>query len=121
MRKKAKFVGCFILFLWVGCTKSNEEELFAGSVCETENVSYQAEIVPIMQNNCLVCHSTAAGLGNIRLQRYTDLISYIPGGVLMGSIRHDSGFKPMPQNGSRINDCDIEKLEAWIESGFPEN
>lgn len=121
MRKKAKFVGWFIVFLWIGCTKSNEEELFAGSVCATENVSYQAEIVPIMQNNCLVCHSTAAGLGNIRLQRYTDLIAYIPGGLLMGSIRHDPGFKPMPQNGNRINDCDIEKLEAWIESGFPEN
>lgn len=121
MRKKVKFVACLVLFIWSGCTQENEEDLFSGVICETDNVSYQANIVPIIQNNCLVCHSTAAGLGNIRLQRYTDLVNYIPGGLLMGSIRHDPGFKPMPQNGSRINDCDIDKLEAWIEAGFPEN
>jgi len=35
----------------------------------------------------------------------------------MGSIQYEYGFEPMPQNASKISDCEILKLESWIAHG----
>ena len=103
------------------CYVSNEEDLFINFNCNTEEISYEREVRPILANNCLVCHSAAANLGNITLQSHEDIIPYIQNGSLLGSIRHDSGFIPMPENTSRIDNCSISQIESWIEAGAPNN
>lgn len=104
-----------------GCYVSNEEDLFINFNCKTDEISFEREIKPILANNCLVCHSAAANLGNITLQTHEDIIPYIQNGSLLGSVRHDAGFSPMPENTSRINDCSISQIESWIEAGAPNN
>ena len=39
---------------------------------------------------------------------------------LIGAIKHEPGFVAMPQSGGKLEDCDIEKMEAWIAAGAPE-
>lgn len=109
------------VFYISSCYVSNEEDLFINFNCNTEAVSFEREIRPILANNCLVCHSEAANLGNVTLQKHEDIIPYIQNGSLLGSIRHDAGFAPMPENTSRINNCSISQIESWIEAGAPNN
>jgi hypothetical protein len=84
-------------------------------------MSLQVNIVPILERNCYVCHSVAANTANVTLQGYAELIKYVNNGKLLGVIRHDSGFTPMPQNASKLISCDIAKIEQWILDGAPDN
>lgn len=124
MNKKNTFFTLYILglsFIITSCYYGNEEDLFANIECRTEDLSYQQNIRPIIANNCLVCHSAAANLGNVNLQNYEDLIPYINDGSLLGSIKHEPGFAPMPENSTKIDECSISQIEGWIDEGFPNN
>lgn len=103
------------------CYYDVEEVLYPSVNCQTANMSFQQNIVPILQRNCYVCHSAAANTANITLEGYTSLIQYVNSGQLLGAIRHDSGFSPMPQNASKLISCDIAKIEQWIADGAPNN
>ncbi len=103
-----------------GCYYDNEEDLYPGG-CNTENVGYAADIVPVVNANCLSCHSTAAGLGGVRLQGYDAIKVWVNNGRLLGAVRHDTGFSRMPQNASKLSACTIAKIEKWIADGAPNN
>jgi hypothetical protein len=105
------------------CYYDVEEELYPPTTCQTDNMSLQNDIVPILELNCYVCHSTAAGPGNgnVILQGYTELIKYVNSGALVGAINHASGFAAMPQNAPKLSDCNISKIEQWIADGAPNN
>lgn len=109
------------LLVFASCYYDVEEVLYPPSECVTENMSYQSDIRPILQSNCYVCHSAAANTANITLEGHTSLLAYVNNGRLLGAIRHQSGFSPMPQNASQLRACDIAKIESWIESGAPDN
>jgi hypothetical protein len=42
-------------------------------------------------------------------------------GKLMGSITWASGFSPMPKNASKMPDCEIQKIQKWIDQGALNN
>ncbi|MBU3928662.1 MAG: hypothetical protein KKB74_12720 [Bacteroidetes bacterium] len=42
-------------------------------------------------------------------------------GSLMGAIRHESGWSPMPKNTNQLDDCTIRKLEIWVANDTPNN
>ncbi len=99
------------------CYYDVEEELYPMGVCVTDNMSFQNNIVPIIQRNCYVCHSAAANTGNITLEGYNQFITYVNSGQLLGAIKHESGFSQMPQAASQLIACDIAKIEQWILQG----
>jgi len=105
------------------CYYDVEEELYPPTTCQTTNMSLQNNIAPILELNCYVCHSTAAGVGNgnVILQGYTELINYVNNGKLVGAINHGSGFAPMPQNAPKLSDCNIDKIEQWVADGALNN
>ena len=105
------------------CYYDVEEELYPPTECQTANMSLQVNIVPILERNCYVCHSTTAGPsnGNVILEGYSELIKYVNSGQLVGAINHASGFSPMPQNAAKLIDCDISKIEQWVADGGPNN
>lgn len=107
------------LFL-VGCYYDNEEDLYPSN-CNTDNVGYAADVAPIISVNCLVCHSTAANLGNVRLEGYAALKTYVDNGKLLGAIKHQSGFSAMPQNAPKLSACNIAKIQKWVDDGALDN
>jgi hypothetical protein len=118
----------FILLVFVAlvssCYYDNGEELYPvlNTDCDTTNVSFNPVISSILQNNCLSCHSnaTAASSGNnIKLENYADVVSSAD--AVLGSIRHDTPYSPMPKNGGKLNACIISQLEKWITNGTPQN
>lgn len=104
-----------------GCYYDVEEELYPSEECDTANVTYSADISPAIQNNCLVCHSNAARLGNITLEGYDNLKAQVNNGRLLGAIKHQPGFAPMPDGLPQLDACLIARIEQWITDGAPNN
>lgn len=104
-----------------GCYYDVEEEIYPSIECDTSNITYSETIVGIISNNCYDCHSAAANFGNVTLEGYSALKTYVDSGQLLGVIRHESGYSPMPKNQPQMVVCNIEKIEAWIADGAPNN
>lgn len=109
------------LVLVAGCYYDVEEELYPTLECDTGNMSYTNDILPIIQNNCYTCHNQGSNFGGVTLEGYESLKAYVDNGRLLGAIRHESGFSPMPKNAPQLVECNIEKIEAWINAGAPDN
>ncbi|MEZ5057186.1 MAG: hypothetical protein R2879_09135 [Saprospiraceae bacterium] len=106
-----------------GCYYDNEEDLFGGSDsnCDTTNVTFAADVNPIIISRCYQCHENGAEGGGIILASYAQIKPWIDNGRLIGSIKQLAGFSPMPKSASKIPDCEINTIEAWINSGYPDN
>jgi Planctomycete cytochrome C len=77
--------------------------------CDTANVTFSGSIKPILQTYC------------INFSTYSGVKANATNGKLLGSIRHDAGFSPMPQNGNKLSTCNIALIKAWIDAGAPNN
>ena len=118
--KKLLVLG-FILGFFVSCVYENEEEVYKGG-CNTENIRYSDNVERILGDfGCLSCHNDMFPSGGVNLKGYANVKLYVDNGRLMGSIRHEQGFSPMPQNQVKMRDCEIDKLQAWIDEGAPNN
>ena len=113
--------GCILIVLLSlsisSCYYDVEENIYPTVECDTTNISYTETILPIISNNCYACHDQASNFGGITLEGYDRLKTYVDNGGLLGVIKHESGFSPMPKNQAKLIDCDIEKIETWINDG----
>jgi hypothetical protein len=103
------------------CFYDSEEDLYISESCQTTNMSFQDDIKPIFAISCLSCHSNAANLGNVALEDHSSVLKYSNNGSLIGSVKHASGFKEMPQGAPKLDECKIDKIQAWVNSGSPNN
>ena len=113
----------FILLAFSGCYYDVAEELYPADSqsCDTTTVTFNATIQPILQAQCMVCHSAAANQGNVNLEGYAQVKTYADNGKLLGSVSFASGYSPMPQGSSQLSACSINKIRAWINKGAPNN
>ena len=110
------------------CYYDSEEELYPGNgiICDTTNVTFSGTVFPIIQANCIICHSGGAPSGNLLLTDYQNIAAAAqtePGqdGSLYGAISHNSGNTPMPDGGDKLDDCTILKIKTWIDQGALNN
>jgi len=89
--------------------------------CDTDNVSFSAFVKPIIESHCQGCHSGNTPSGGIDLTTHSNIQIYANNGRLHGAIAHQAGFSPMPQGGAKLDDCTIEKIKSWIDSGALDN
>jgi hypothetical protein len=128
--KKLLFILSAAGFL-TSCTSDNLEELHPTvSVCDTTGtVSFATDIQPIMNLHCgtgdIGCHSDPGADGGSGFANYTDMMSYLVSSSkdikFMKTVTHDptlSASLYMPKGQSdKIDDCSIQKLQAWINRG----
>ncbi|RMF31300.1 MAG: hypothetical protein D6765_01995 [Bacteroidetes bacterium] len=110
-----------LLLLLSGCYYDVEEELYPSLECQVENVTYTGTILPLIRDNCYTCHDKTSNFGNVTLEGYDNLKIYVDNGRLLGAIKHEPGFSPMPQNRAPLLECEIQKIEEWIRQGAPDN
>ena len=120
---------CTLLF--TGCFYDNEEELYPeetsqnpnepATACDTASVSFTQAVFPIIQSNCLPCHSASQASGGVILAEHRDILVEVNSGRLIGVITHSPGFSPMPRNASQLPDCEIITIQAWINQGAEDN
>ncbi len=125
----------FLLFLVVSlnsCYYDNVEELHpAIAPCDTSGtVSFSNDILPIMLHGCgsenIACHQTDASQSGYGLGTYDDVISTINNsGTFLETIVHSTTInssKWMPKNSSaKLDNCSIQKIEAWLNRGKANN
>jgi hypothetical protein len=104
----------FFSFFWMGCTR---EKLT--STCDTQNMSYKNNIIPILKNNCYGCHSAGNSVGSIgiRLDIYDTLAYYAKHDYLIGDITHSRGFVGMPYMKPQLDACSINQIISWVIDG----
>lgn len=108
--------------LFPGCYYDKEENLYPSTGnCDTANVTFAGTIQPLLQANCYACHSQAAGQGGIILEGHANVVIRVNDGKLIGAISHASGFSPMPKNGQKLAECEIKRIQVWINAGAPNN
>ena len=128
--KKLFFAGGIVLAVIVlsmmGCSKQSEDVLAAKAGiagCDTTQVSYMADIAPILQSFCYECHGngSSSGSGGILLEGYTNLVVWAKNGYLVGCVSHAPGFVAMPYELPKLSDCEINKIMAWVDQGSGNN
>lgn len=122
IKVKTLLVG-LIGLLFVGCYYDVEQELYPTINCNTTGMSYATDVVTILTNNsCISCHNNTNPQGSIKLDTYADVKINVDNGRLLGSVNHDAGFKQMPQGSTtKINQCSLDQLQAWIADGALNN
>lgn len=104
------------------CESENEENLLGGIACDTTNITYNNSIATLLNNKgCVTCHNTNFASGGVNLDSYSQAKQYADNGKLFGSVNHENGFSPMPEGGSKLSTCELNKIKAWINRGSPEN
>jgi hypothetical protein len=127
-----KHVLPFILMIGVlslanSCKKTSLDKLIEeqygvnGNICDTVNMKYSTNVVPILQAHCYVCHGNGntGGSGGINLDGYDNLIPWVHNGHFLGNVRHDPGYVGMPYQMPMLDTCTISKLGAWVNRGAP--
>ena len=104
-----------------GCFYDNEVDLYGDIGCDTVGVTYSGVVLPIIENVCYGCHDAENNSGGITLEGYDELLPYVQDGSLLGSIKREDGYSPMPQNQGPLPDCNIQKIEVWILDGAQDN
>lgn len=106
-----------LLLTW-SCSKDT-----TSATCDTASMSYANNIAPIMSSSCATsgCHTTSSKAGGYDLSNWAGVKASVTAGRLYGSIAQSSGFKSMPQGGSKLSDCNIAKIKSWIDAGAPNN
>lgn len=104
-----------------GCYYDVEEELYPNG-CNTTNVSYSENVARIFETYaCIGCHQGTTPDGGVSLEGYENVKIYVDNGKLLGSILPEEGFELMPLGGPRMKDCDIARIQSWIDAGAPDN
>jgi hypothetical protein len=107
-----------IIYWWIKQGAYNNRCDSAG--CDSTNVTYTTTINPIMQAWCTGCHSGSNPSNGLRLDNYNDVVASANSGRLMGAIRHEAGYKPMPNGGGMLSSCEIALIQKWINLGKPQ-
>jgi mono/diheme cytochrome c family protein len=111
-----------VVLVATGCYYDNEALLYPGTACEpVATPSYATHITPILNQRCNNCHGGNSPSANIKLDGYTEVVQSVNNGGLLGSIKHASGFSPMPKNAGKMSVCEIQKIEDWITQGAANN
>ena len=85
------------------------------------HTTFNQTVAPILQAWCYSCHSGSSPSGTIRLDSYSTVKLKVDDGKLLGSIRHDSGYLPMPDGGGKLPNCEISQIEKWVADGALNN
>lgn len=111
-----------LTFLLAACNYDSMNDTPDPDNCDTENVMFSTDIMPIVQANCFNgCHNGSSPLSGFSLESYAAVKAKVDEGRLYGAVAHLPGFVPMPQGGGRLPQCDIDQIKAWIDAGAPNN
>ena len=120
----------FVVLLAQSCYYDNKEELYQNlnnsNNCNTDSVSFQATILPIITTNCATssgCHLGPNPSGVRDFSTYAEIKASIDAsgnGSLIGRITNTTGSL-MPLGGPALPDCEIRQIQAWAADGAPNN
>lgn len=118
---KYTFLYLLLACFSVGCTYTNEDDLTYTEDLDPQTIiSYQEYIKPIMDDNCVICHSSTPQNGaSTSLTTYEDVVAGVNNNSLIGRISKQPGEPgAMPQGGPRLPQNLIDLIVQWENEGF---
>jgi hypothetical protein len=114
----------FTAFMQSGCRYDKQLDI---PCVIADSVHFKSFVLPILIQNCSFsgCHAGNNPPNGVFLDTYQHvkdqllLVNNTP--KLLGVIRHDPGFDPMPQGRPPLDLCTITKIEKWIAEGAKQN
>lgn len=85
-----------------------------GQNCDTNNVSFQQFIQPLIDKNCKGCHNNSKQFAGVNLEGYFNIKIVAQSGKLTSSLYRSMGAYIS-------SECDKAKIQAWINQGLKEN
>ena len=93
-------------------------------VAQDGNVSFQNDILPILESNCLRCHGPEDPEGGYRIDSRDEALDYIEAGDAESSefyqyliTDEEDELMPPPDEGGPLDDSDIQLIATWINEG----
>ncbi len=127
--KLLAFSSSLFLLIFLGACSSNSIEDI-GSTCNTDSVSYAADIVPIINTYCSQnfddrsgrsCHGEAAPDGDWTNFNFIKLIAE-DGSLVNRAVRDGGAMPPSYSTGPQTLDpCEKDLIQAWVDAGAPDN
>lgn len=114
------------------CYYDSKEELFGNvTPCDTVAVSYTEDILPILESQCYLCHSTATAPvvgGDNDMEGYDKLMGFVVAGdpensLFYASVAWLTGAveMPRPTGSNQLSDCELSVIRNWIIQGATNN
>ncbi|MFN5324050.1 MAG: c-type cytochrome [Bacteroidota bacterium] len=92
------------------------------SICDTNTITYTASVKPLLDKNCVGCHSGSNSSGGVNLSNANGINIVINNGKLLQALKQTGPAKPMPPPPTgKLSDCEIRMVEKWIQAGNPYN
>ena len=117
----------FFTFLCIlllnSCNYDNEESLYGIFDCDTNFVSFQMDIYPIINSHCTTCHGGPSLSAELALETYVQIYTSAtdPYNGIINRISRLEGDPLMMPGSYRIPQCQIDKIVAWVNQGALNN
>ena len=108
------FAGIVATSIVVSCKKTP----VTTATCTT-TISYSADIVPILSQNCTSCHNSSNAQGGYNLTTHANVSS--GANTILKSMRHTSGTAKMPEGSAQLSSTIVDKFDCWIQQGKANN
>lgn len=116
------FVPLCLLFITSGCYNDKVELLYPNNnINDTTTVSFSAFVQPILQSQCVSCHSASNPSGSVDLSVYNAVKTSADNGKLVSSIKQDGTASAMPQGAAKLDATVINKIDKWVKDGAVNN
>lgn len=103
------------------CEYSSESDLI-DPIEPSENITYSVHVSPIIEANCVGCHSNPAVAGaSVPMTTYEEVKLVFENTDALDRMNRqpgEGGF--MPKYGTRLPQATIDLVEQWINEGFLE-
>jgi hypothetical protein len=107
-----------LVYQWI---QQGAQDLVCQNMCDSSVFTYSGSIQPLVSSKCQGCHNSTNPLGGIDLSSYNSVKALVDNGKFQGSVNWDPGFIAMPQNGSKLSDCELSQVQKWVAAGAPNN
>lgn len=115
---KPLFLGFAIVLGISACYYDKGDELYGNTQCVTTNMTYTKDISVIVNQSCVNCHGSSMPSAGISLHDYASVVENVKNGKFVGSVKQDGTASNMPKGGGKWSNCNISKLDAWIQGGY---
>ena len=118
-----------LLVNFISCTNENEEDLLNNdsdigdtnmvNVCDTMNLTYDS--VATIFAVCVSCHNSESTYREgVVMDSYVNVKNSIQTQPVWEAINHEDGYIPMPRYNPKLEQCELDKIGAWINDSMPE-
>lgn len=109
-------LACAMLMALQGCYYDVEDELYPGN-CQPITPSWSTSVAPLVAERCSGSSCHGAGSQQVQVTNYAQVKALVDNGKFVDRVLV---LRDMP-DGSSLNKCQLDMLQAWVDAGAPNN